>query len=275
MQRFDPSIDYYEILQVHPNAHREVIKRAYRTILGLLQSHPDLGGTHEEAVRLNEAYRVLSHEETRKAYDDARQQLTSTPLGNNAAKITAAQTYAGNARHTDTPVNSSPGQRNAVVIRCTHCGARNRMVITRANSIAVCGKCHHRLHDPQSLQQTHTATQGMIHLTTSSTEQLNATGEVLLKQLSPHSQHYACLRCHHRWPKTSASFPDVCPHCHSPQWNEFRLFQCRFCSYRFTSHNITDAPYNLFPHCPSCHQHHWHEGSERHTLRSIFRKFIR
>ncbi len=74
MPSFNPEVDYYAILQVHPNAHLEVIKRAYRTIIGLLQSHPDLGGSHEQAVQVNEAYAVLSDASTRKAYDDARRQ---------------------------------------------------------------------------------------------------------------------------------------------------------------------------------------------------------
>ena len=70
---FDPDVDYYEILQVHPRAHQEVIKRAYRTIMAMLQGHPDLGGNHDAAVRINQAYAVLSNAESRKAYDAARQ----------------------------------------------------------------------------------------------------------------------------------------------------------------------------------------------------------
>ena len=42
MPMFDPSVDYYAILQVHPQAHQEVVKRAYHTLLGVLQAHPVL-----------------------------------------------------------------------------------------------------------------------------------------------------------------------------------------------------------------------------------------
>jgi hypothetical protein len=79
--KFNPGLDYYKILQVHENAHLEVIKRAYRTILGLLQVHPDLGGNSEEAARINEAYAVLSDPETRREYDDARRKQSSHSPG--------------------------------------------------------------------------------------------------------------------------------------------------------------------------------------------------
>ena len=80
MPDYNPDIDYYEILQVHSTAHQEVIKRAYRTVIGLLQAHPDLGGSHEDAVRVNEAYKVLSNPEMRKAYDNERK-MQVDPLG--------------------------------------------------------------------------------------------------------------------------------------------------------------------------------------------------
>ena len=70
--QFRPEIDYYEILQVHPRASPEIVKKAYRTLMGEMRAHPDLGGDVERAKLINEAYRVLGDEALRRAYDRAR-----------------------------------------------------------------------------------------------------------------------------------------------------------------------------------------------------------
>ena len=55
--------DYYEVLEVHPKASGDIIKKAYQTLAR--RYHPDLSTLSEaESTRrmseLNEAYRVLS-----------------------------------------------------------------------------------------------------------------------------------------------------------------------------------------------------------------------
>src|SRR5438034_5712382 len=70
--QFRPEVDYYEILQVHPRASPEMVKKAYRTLMGEMGAHPDLGGDVERAKLINEAYRVLGDAELRRAYDRAR-----------------------------------------------------------------------------------------------------------------------------------------------------------------------------------------------------------
>ncbi len=70
--KFRPEIDYYEILQVHPRASPEMIKKAYRTLMGEMGAHPDLGGDEERAKLINEAYAVLGDPGVRQAYDAAR-----------------------------------------------------------------------------------------------------------------------------------------------------------------------------------------------------------
>lgn len=70
--RFRPEIDYYEVLQVHPRASAEIVKKAYRTLMGEMGGHPDLGGDEERAKLINEAYSVLGDASLRQAYDRAR-----------------------------------------------------------------------------------------------------------------------------------------------------------------------------------------------------------
>lgn len=64
-------IDYYEILEVHPKASQEIIKKAYQTLAK--KYHPDIFPNKDEATRimsiLNEAYSILSNEKKRMEYD--------------------------------------------------------------------------------------------------------------------------------------------------------------------------------------------------------------
>ena len=62
-------LDYYEILQISPNAEPETIHRIYRLLAQRL--HPDNTATGNDARFrvLTEAYHVLSNPETRAQYD--------------------------------------------------------------------------------------------------------------------------------------------------------------------------------------------------------------
>jgi len=62
----------YRILHVQPEAPAEIIAAAYRCLMTKLRHHPDLGGDHETAVRINRAYAVLSDPTQRQAYDVSR-----------------------------------------------------------------------------------------------------------------------------------------------------------------------------------------------------------
>lgn len=68
----DGSLDYYELLQVHPRANAEMINRAYRLLAQVY--HPDNQATGDEGKfrQLVAAYKILSDETTRAAYDLSR-----------------------------------------------------------------------------------------------------------------------------------------------------------------------------------------------------------
>lgn len=72
--------DYYEILQVSPNAEPEVIKAAYRRLAR--KYHPDIDKSPEAAERMKEinaAYDILSDPAKRAAYDRLRERISAPP----------------------------------------------------------------------------------------------------------------------------------------------------------------------------------------------------
>ena len=73
-----PDVDCYEILQVHPRAHPQVITAAYRALARML--HPDYAGEYTDApmARLNRAYATLRDPESRRDYDRQRAAATAS-----------------------------------------------------------------------------------------------------------------------------------------------------------------------------------------------------
>jgi DnaJ-like protein len=70
MSQFDSDKDYYEILGANERASQRDLDRLYKRLAA--SRHPDKGGTEEEMKSLNEAYRVLKNDETRREYDAER-----------------------------------------------------------------------------------------------------------------------------------------------------------------------------------------------------------
>lgn len=69
--------NYYRLLCVQPDAPLAVIRSSYAALMLKLKQHPDLGGDHETAALLNEAYAVLSSPARRAEYDRGLQGLQS------------------------------------------------------------------------------------------------------------------------------------------------------------------------------------------------------
>ncbi len=94
--------DYYEILEVHPKASQEVIKKAYQTLAK--QYHPDVtvyekGFAHEKLTELNEAYSVLSNPERRREYD-------SQFLGDSSIETNTSETDTSSTSSEETIVET-------------------------------------------------------------------------------------------------------------------------------------------------------------------------
>ncbi len=77
----EPFVDYYELMQISPNAEPETIQRVYRMLAA--RYHPDNPhtGDAERFSLLVEANIVLSNPEKRAQYDVARQSVKIQPLG--------------------------------------------------------------------------------------------------------------------------------------------------------------------------------------------------
>lgn len=106
-------IDYYELLQVHPKASPEIIKKAYRTLMLELDAHPDRGGSARQASALNEAYAVLSDPGKRREYDRSRSSRS-----------------AGGSRPLD-----------VVIVPCPSCSTKNRVKSLAMLRFAKCSRC--------------------------------------------------------------------------------------------------------------------------------------
>ena len=119
--------DLYEILQVHPSAHPDVILAAYRRLT--LLYHPDRNPSQEAAemmTRLNLAYETLSYPDRRAAYDRAQvtQQAQRTETG-------SRDTHSGQPRQGNPARGSASQSRTATQTTPPKTG------ITKADKITV------------------------------------------------------------------------------------------------------------------------------------------
>jgi len=76
----DGFIDYYELMQISPNAEQETVQRVFRMLAA--RYHPDnpKTGSLDHFIRLQRAYEVLSDPAARKAYDLEYQLRGAEPI---------------------------------------------------------------------------------------------------------------------------------------------------------------------------------------------------
>ena len=128
--------NHYRILHVQPEAPAEVIKASYRTMMTRMRMHPDLGGRHEEAALINEAYAVLSDPQRRAEYDrqlrlHSRPELMRQGMAHQAAAAAAA------AASTAASPQAQP-MRSGGRLVCAFCAADNP---ASAAHPPLCGHC--------------------------------------------------------------------------------------------------------------------------------------
>jgi curved DNA-binding protein CbpA len=275
--QFDPEVDYYEVLQVHPRAHPEIIKRAYRTLVAQLHAHPDLGGSHQQMVLINRAYEVLSSEELRAEYDRWRQAQSSQPTGTASPGPTPSSRPAPPAASASAASASAAG---VISLACPNCGRRNRLPQDIGLFRARCGACGERLipvaapgapRGPRADTAPHAERPAARRLPQDLYNDLLRDGElrVQLERVARGSR-VACRKCQRPWwASRSGKPPPTCPSCGSPEWVTFRLFKCSQCGHEFETNSLRAWPYLLFPKCPGCGAPNWSRSAERNPLRWI------
>jgi curved DNA-binding protein CbpA len=76
----EPFIDYYQLLQISPDAETETIQRVFRMLANRYHSENPHTGDPDRFHRLTRAYETLSSRATRAAYDLAYQLHHAQPL---------------------------------------------------------------------------------------------------------------------------------------------------------------------------------------------------
>jgi hypothetical protein len=108
------AVDYYTILQVHPDADHEVVEAAYRQLMK--KYHPDVAGDdpavgvayHQRAKAINEAYAVLRDPELRRHYDRTRFVVGTRPAPRQDWARTTRPTAPPEEPHAPPPTPPSP-----------------------------------------------------------------------------------------------------------------------------------------------------------------------
>lgn len=124
-RRFDPSINYYAVLDVPLDATREEITRTYRSLMRI--THPDNFSepmerkkAEERSKLINAAYTVLSRPEIRKEYDQVmRHQLMADVV---------MQRYTGGSPHRTAPVTRQRRPASARTVRAQRAAYRSAVV---------------------------------------------------------------------------------------------------------------------------------------------------
>ena len=124
--------NYYRILHVQPEAPVEVIKAAYRAMMQTLRMHPDLGGDHEQAAIINEAYAVLIDRDKRAAYDQG-----ILPV------IRRARVVAG--------ASAAYGLRPEAAVSANACSFCGEPLPARIHTDTRCGRCTSPLSAPPNM----------------------------------------------------------------------------------------------------------------------------
>ena len=109
--------DFYEVLQVHPRAEREVIRAAYRILAR--KYHPDHGGDARSMMALNDAWDVLGDPARRAVYDASRAAGTGGPKSEPAAGRSAGDRAVP---HGTTPYGATHSDRGAQAADPNHAG---------------------------------------------------------------------------------------------------------------------------------------------------------
>lgn len=241
MPEYDPQIDYYEVLQVHPHASTAVIKAAYRVILRELRAHPDLGGREDSARALNEAHRVLTDPDLRRAYEGER------------LVVTARQ-------------RSEPALEQVII--CSQCGKANALLLGTDGRDVRCSFCNGPLRVPAKPSVTK-QDENVFGLPAQEYRSLQRQSQVDHRpERMAVGDVLRCRFCGNEWEAAKSGRPlSTCPVCLRSDWYASRFFKCRTCGHEWRTTRMAGWPYRVHPRCPKCGNARWNSSCESHPLR--------
>lgn len=172
--------NYYRILHVQPEAPLEVIKASYRGLMTKLKAHPDLGGDHDAAVLINQAYAVLSRPDKRRRYDLDRRGFYSAPRSS-ATDVQRPIRAAAARAYQDHSVAPGSG-----VLACLFCGAAPMAATDTSARCACCGSPLLRATGQKSWRQKEVFGRRVA-------PRIAKTGSLMLFPSWPHPGHRAQL----------------------------------------------------------------------------------
>lgn len=144
--------NYYRILHVQPDAPTEIIRMSYVTLMQRLGKHPDLGGDHEEAALINEAFATLIDPERRAVYD--RELALARALPGYRSRARRREDAATPSRATE-----PAGHANACAFCGVACSAGDRK-----RPDAVCAACASPLRPPDRVVDASAARRAIARL---------------------------------------------------------------------------------------------------------------
>jgi curved DNA-binding protein CbpA len=114
--------NFYRILHVQPEAPLEIIKASYRGLMTKLKAHPDLGGDHETAVLINQAYAILSDPQRRRQYDEMLRSRKNQGCGNASLRETSSSAFrTADAHNSGSTQNNQKYGASLAPQRCFFC----------------------------------------------------------------------------------------------------------------------------------------------------------
>lgn len=242
MRQYDPRVDYYELLQVHPRASTPVIKAAYRVIQRELRAHPDLGGRADFAALLNDAHRVLTDPNLRMAYDGDRLLLADE--------------------------NEERSPRLEQMVRCPHCHAANPVELGAELSSERCQACGRPL-KTGAARETPQAQENAFGLSPQQHRRLCQDSQVEVRtERVDEGDRLRCRFCGNEWQAQKPGRPlRTCPVCGRQDWHAYRILKCRVCGREWQSARLSAWAYKDHPRCPNCANARWNSSCESHPLR--------
>jgi hypothetical protein len=158
----------------------EVIKASYRSLMSKLKAHPDLGGDHELAILINQAYAVLSDPKKRKQYDET---ILSNTNQRSADSLFNVNAYSSNGFFNERESNKAYAAK--AQHSCLFCGTELKFLAQRMRHCSNCGSPLNQMLIPDRQREL---------IGRRRVPRVAKTGDLIIYPSWPHAGYTALLR---------------------------------------------------------------------------------